>query len=170
MRQRQVVTIRPFENSDWLSVWSILEPTFRKGETYAFAPDITESEAHKVWVELPSATFVACQSDGAVLGTYFIKPNQPGLGSHVCNCGYIVAAAAQGKGVASAMCAHSQREAVARGYCAMQFNLVVSTNEAAVHLWQKHGFSIVGVLPEAFRHRHLGFVDAYVMHKKLQTC
>ena len=165
-----VVAIRPFEKSDWLSVWSILEPTFRSGETYAFSPDITESEAYKVWVELPSATFVACQSDGAVLGTYFIKPNQPGLGSHVCNCGYVVAAAVQGKGVASAMCEHSQREAVARGYCAMQFNLVVSTNEAAVHLWQKHGFSIVGVLPEAFRHRHLGFVDAYVMHKKLQTC
>lgn len=170
MRQRQVVDIRPFENRDWLSVWSILEPTFRSGETYAFSPDITESEAHKVWIELPAATLVACRSDGAVLGTYFIKPNHPGLGSHICNCGYVVDAAAQGKGVGSAMCAHSQREAVARGYCAMQFNSVVSTNKAAVTLWQKHGFSIVGVLPEAFRHRQLGVVDAYVMHKKLQTC
>lgn len=165
-----MVAIRPFENADWASVWSILEPTFRSGETYAFSPDITEAEARKAWVELPAATFVACESDGAVLGTYFIKPNQSGLGSHVCNCGYIVAEAARGKGVASAMCVHSQREAVARGYCAMQFNLVVSVNEAAVKLWQKLGFRIVGVLPEAFRHRQLGFVDAYVMHKKLQTC
>ncbi|NER52264.1 MAG: GNAT family N-acetyltransferase [Symploca sp. SIO1A3] len=95
-------------------------------------------------------------------------PSHSGQGSHVCNCGYIVAEAARGKSIASAMCKHSQQEAVKLGFRAMQYNLVVSTNTGAVRLWQKLGFEIVGTLPEAFLHPSLGFVDAYVMYKKLE--
>ncbi len=110
---------------------------------------------------------MACDSDGRLLGTYFIKPNQPGLGAHVCNCGYVVAPAAQGQGIASALCQHSQAQAVAMGFLAMQFNLVATTNERAVRLWQRLGFTTVGRLPGAFRHQRLGLVDALVMFKTL---
>ena len=164
-----MIKIRPFEEQDWASVWGMIEPVFRAGETYAFSPDITEKEAYKVWIEMPSATYVAVDEDNTILGTYYIKPNQPALGSHVCNCGYIVATHARGKGIASAMCEHSQREAIAQGFRAMQFNLVVATNEGAVRLWKRHGFNIVGTLPAAFRHQRLGFVDAFVMYKQLDT-
>ena len=159
--------IRPYQETDWPSVWPILHTMFLAGDTYSFAPDSTEAEIHKFWIELPAATLVACSPEGRILGTYFIKPNQPGLGSHVCNCGYVVAPEAQGQGIASAMCEHSQAEAVAMGFRAMQFNFVVSTNERAVRLWQKLGFAIVGRLPGAFRHQQLGFVDALVMFKQL---
>lgn len=161
------LTIRPCQATDWPAVWALLEPTFRAGETYTFAPDISEAEARQLWIELPSATFVALDEAQRIVGTYFIKPNQPGLGSHVCNCGYVVDENARGLGVASAMCEHSQREAVARGFRAMQFNFVVSTNEGAVRLWKKLGFAIVGTLPRAYRHARLGEVDAYVMFKTL---
>lgn len=164
-----MVSIRRFTGSDWPAVWSILQATFRAGETYAFAPDITEAEGHAIWVEAPTATYVACDAEGRILGTYFLKPNQPALGAHVCNCGYVVAASAQGRGVASRMCEHSQVEAVALGFRAMQFNFVVSTNEPAVRLWQKLGFAVVGRLPGAFRHPRLGYVDAFVMFKQLVT-
>jgi RimJ/RimL family protein N-acetyltransferase len=146
-----------------------MEPVFRAGETYAFSPDITEQEATQAWIKVPSATFVAVDEDDNIVGTYFIKPNQPALGSHVCNCGYIVATHARGKGIASIMCEHSQREAATRGFRAMQYNLVVSTNENAIRLWMKHGFEIIGTLPNAFRHARLGFVDAFVMYKHLET-
>jgi ribosomal protein S18 acetylase RimI-like enzyme len=164
-----MINIRPFNASDWISTWRIIAPVLRAGETYAFSPDITEAEAHRVWVELPAATFVAVDQRSEVLGTYYIKPNQPGLGAHVCNCGYIVAENARHKGIASEMCEHSQREAIARGFRAMQYNLVVSTNKGAVRLWQRHGFEIIGTLPKAFRHPQLGFVNAFVMYKQLQT-
>lgn len=110
---------------------------------------------------------MATDTGGAVIGTYFLKPNQPGLGSHVCNCGYVVAAQARGRGVAAAMCEHSQDQARALGFRAMQFNFVVATNESAVRLWQRQGFAVVGRLPGAFRHQKLGFVDALVMYKQL---
>ena len=159
--------IRPYVNQDWSQVWAIIEPVFRAGETYAFSPNITEQEARHVWIEIPEITFVAVRKDDVIVGTYYLKPNQPTLGAHVCNCGYIVTETAREQGIASAMCEHSQREAFKLGYRAMQYNLVVSTNEDAVHLWKKLGFEIVGTLPKAFRHARLGFVDAFVMYKQL---
>jgi ribosomal protein S18 acetylase RimI-like enzyme len=165
-----VIRTQPFQPRHWASVWRILEPVFRAGETYAFSPDISEAQARHVWSEVPAATFVALNDEearGEVLGTYYIKPNQPALGAHVCNCGYVVAEQARGRGIASAMCEHSQEEARARGFRAMQYNLVVSTNEGAIRLWKKHGFALIGVLPLAFRHPRLGYVDALVMYKQL---
>lgn len=169
MALRQMITIRPFTETDWAATWQIIEPEFRTGKSYAFSPEITEEEAHKVWVEMPSATFVAVDEADNVLGTYFIKPNQPSLGAHVCNCGYIVAERARGKGIAAEMCSHSQREALSRDFRAMQYNLVVATNSVAVRLWKRHGFERIGTLPKAFRHPQLGFVDAFIMYKQLVT-
>ena len=160
--------IRPFQDQDWPGVWRILEPVFRAGETYPAPPDITEADARIYWIDTPTATYVAVDNNGTILGTFYIRPNQPGLGAHVCNCGYIVAQEAQGKGVASAMCRHSQTEALRLGFTAMQFNLVVATNTRAVRLWQHMGFTVVGTLPGAFNHKRLGFVDAYVLFKTLK--
>jgi ribosomal protein S18 acetylase RimI-like enzyme len=169
MTYRPTQSIRKYRKSDWPTIGPLLHSTFAAGDTYTYSPESTEAEIHKAWIEVPSATFVACDSEGRVLGTYYIKPNQPGLGAHVCNCGYVVAPQAQGRGVASAMCEHSQAEAIAMGFRAMQFNIVVATNERAVRLWQRLGFSVVGRLPGAFHHQRLGYVDALVMFKQLTT-
>lgn len=158
--------IRRLSEADWPQVWSLLEPVFREGETYAYPVDINEQSAHYSWVELPSVTYVA-EVDGVVSGTYYLKPNQPGQGAHVCNCGYVVGKHQRGQGIAAAMCQHSLVEARRMGYKAMQFNLVVSTNQDALHVWHKMGFEVVGRLPGAFRHPRLGYVDALVMYQWL---
>ncbi len=144
----------------------MLEPIFRGGETYPFARDISEAEAKEIWVDTPLKTYVAMQGK-TVLGTFYIKPNQPSLDAHICNCGYAVDAAARGKGVAGLMCEFSQIEAVRLGFLAMQFNLVVETNVGALALWQRLGFAIVGTVPKAFRHPRDGLVAAHVMVKEL---
>jgi RimJ/RimL family protein N-acetyltransferase len=159
--------IRPFEEQDWPAVWQILHKTCLTGDTFVFESDVTEGQMRCIWVWPAVETFVACQPDGKIIGTYFIKANQPGLGSHFANCGYAVDKQAQGQGVAAAMCEHSQQRALALGFRSMQFNLVVSTNTRAVRLWQRLGFVIVGTLPRAFRHQQLGYVDAHVMYKQL---
>ena len=145
-------SIRPFQSQDWPLLWPIFQSVFATGDTYAFPPSSTEAEIRNTWVTLPQATFVATTGADAVIGTYILKPNQPGLGSHVCNCGYVVAESARGHGVTAALCEHSQAQARALGYRSMQFNLVVSTNVVAVRLWQKLGLAIVGTLPGAFKH------------------
>ncbi len=162
-----MIEIRPYNSDDWQTLWPILKVTFRQGDTYSFSDDICEDEAHTAWITAPKQVYVALDKRKNILGTYYIKPNQPGLGSHVCNCGYIVDPDARGKGVASAMCMHSQQEAVKYGFKAMQYNLVVSTNTGAIRLWEKMGFKIVGTLPKAFNSKIHGFVDAHVMYKLL---
>ena len=162
--------IRPYERHDWSRVWALLEPVFRAGETYAFPSDISEEDARLAWTSAPKEVFVALdETERRLLGTYYLRPNAEGPGSHVCNCGYVVSEDARGKGVASLMCKHSQEEALSRGYRAMQFNLVVASNEGAIRLWKKLGFEVVGTLPGSFRHPGLGFVDAHVMYKHLRA-
>src|SRR6202007_295460 len=158
--------IRISRPDDADSIWSILEPTIRAGETYTLPRDMSRQEAFAYWFAPQHEVFVA-QADGQILGTYFLQPNQQGGGSHVANCGYITAPWATGRGVARAMCAHSLERARERGFRAMQFNFVVSTNQRAVALWQDFGFEIVGRLPGAFQHPSAGFVDALVMYRSL---
>jgi ribosomal protein S18 acetylase RimI-like enzyme len=160
------VLIRRAEERDRPAIWRIVEPVIREGCTYTLPLDASEEEALRYWFGPAHEVFVA-ESEGEVLGTYFIKPNQAGGGSHVANCGYMTAPWAERRGIARAMCAHSLDYAKTRGYRAMQFNFVVSTNERAVRLWQDFGFQIIGHLPQAFRHPRLGFVDALVMFRSL---
>jgi len=161
-----MLSIRPAHPSDRDAIWSILEPIIRAGDTYTLAPDMSREDALAYWFSEHNEALVA-EDGGAILGTYFLRANQRGGGAHVANCGYMTAPSATGRGVASAMCAHSLERARSRGFRAMQFNFVVSTNERAVRLWQKHGFRIVGQLPNAFRHPEAGYVDAYVMYREL---
>lgn len=158
--------IRPAAPDDNRAIWRILEPTIRAGETYTLPRDMTEAEALAYWWSPHHDVFVA-EADGAVVGSYYLRANQLGGGAHVANCGYMTAPSASGRGVARAMCAHSIEHARSRGFRAMQFNIVVSTNGRAVRLWQSFQFEIVGRLPEAFEHPQLGFVDAFVMVRKL---
>lgn len=163
-----MITIRKLGESDWANVWEFIEPVVRAGETYPYAMDMTSAQAHHMWVDATETSYVAEDGSGELIGSYYIKPNQPTLGAHVANCGYVVAKSARGRGVATRMCEHSQSEALKRGFRAMQFNLVVETNKAGVYLWQKLGFDIVGKLPGAYKHKTLGFVDAFIMYKVLR--
>lgn len=159
--------IRPASAGDADSIWEILEPTIRAGETYTLPADMPREEVLAYWFRAGHELFIA-EENGFAVGTYFLRANQEGGGSHVANCGYVTAQWAAGRGVARAMCAHSLERARLRGFKAMQFNFVVSTNERAIRLWQSFGFEIVGRLPGAFQHPSRGFVDAFVMYRSLE--
>ena len=160
------MNIRQAIEQDFAGIWPIFQEIVAVGETYAYSRDTSPEEARHLWLEVPRLTFVV-EEDGRILATYYLKTNQMGPGSHVCNCGYMVASQARGRGLATLMCEHSQKVAVELGYKAMQFNFVASSNEGAVRLWHKLGFETVGRLPQAFNHPTLGFVDALVMYKWL---
>ena len=161
-----MLTIRQALPADSDAIWSILEPVIRAGDTYTLPRDMSRESALAYWFSAHHEVFVG-EDAAQIVGTYFLRPNQQGGGSHVANCGYITAPSATGRGVARAMCAHSLERAKARGFRAMQFNFVVSTNERAVRLWQSFGFEIVGRLPQAFLHPVAGYIGAYVMYRLL---
>jgi L-amino acid N-acyltransferase YncA len=156
--------LREATASDDDAIWKILEPVVRGGETYTLPADMKREDALAYWNSPGHEVFVA-EENGEIVGTYYLRANQKGGGAHVANCGYMTAPWAIARGVARAMCQHSLEYAKTRGFRAMQFNFVVSSNERAVRLWQSMGFEIVGRLPVAFMHPTLGPVDALVMYR-----
>jgi len=158
--------IREIGADEFGLLWPIFHEVVAAGETYSYAPDMTFEQARQLWTSDGARCFVALL-DGACAGGYMLHANQPGLGDHVANCGYMVAPAMRARGIASAMCEHSLTQARQAGFTAMQFNFVVSTNDGAVRLWRKHGFEIVGRIPNAFRHARSGLCDAFVMYRAL---
>jgi L-amino acid N-acyltransferase YncA len=166
LKERKVISIRQAKPEDDVAIWGILEPMIRAGETYDLPRSFSREEALAYWHAAGNTVFVA-EEDGVVVGTYILRANRQGGGSHVSNCGYVTAPFATGRGVASAMCRDSIARASATGFRAMQFNFVVSTNERGVNLWKRHGFEIVGTLPKAFLHPNFGYVDVFVMFRTL---
>ncbi|NQV85261.1 MAG: GNAT family N-acetyltransferase [Rhodospirillales bacterium] len=158
--------IRTVATEDWPGIWEIFHHVVKSGDSYPYAPGTTEDEARALWLDIPQATYVGI-IDGRVAGTYILKPNQPELGAHVCNAGYMVHPDLRRRGAGRALCAHSLIEARRLGFTAMQYNLVVATNEKAIRLWKDMGFETIGFLPGAFRHATEGLVDALVMYRTL---
>ena len=159
------MNIRPASDPDHDAIWSMLAPVFRAGDTYAIDADISRADALSYWTA-HHAYIAQDHETAAALGTFYIRPNQQGGGAHVCNCGYITAREAEGRGVARAMLAYSLTEAKKLGFEAMQFNFVLANNTRAVSTWERAGFEIIGRQPKAFRARD-GYVDALVMHRFL---
>jgi len=158
--------IRPAIDADRDAIWNIFHEIIAAGDTYAFDPQMPREEALAYWFRVDTHTYIA-ERNGAVVGTYILRPNQSGPGSHVANAAFMVAPDAEGAGVGRRMAEHCLSEARRRGFRAMQFNFVVSTNVRALHLWNQLGFKIVGTLPSAFRHPEKGYVDVYVMYRSL---
>ena len=161
-----MLEIRKAAAPDWEALWLIFQAVVAEGDTYVYAPNTPKKEAHSLWMSAGVSTYVAREA-AEIVGTYLLKPNQPGLGSHVCNAAFMVRPGHTGRGVGRAMGLHALAEAKEAGYLAMQFNFVVSSNTRAVRLWESLGFHIVGTIPEAFRYRELGLVDAYIMYRSL---
>lgn len=160
------MNIRPATSTDANIVWAIIEPLIGGGEVFALDRKMSGAVALDYWFGSDNEVFVA-EEQGVILGTYYLRANQAGGGAHIANAGYATLGTATGRGVARAMCRHSLDRAKERGFRAMQFNFVVSSNVRAVRLWESMGFEIVGRLPGAFDHPSDGFVDALVMFRTL---
>ena len=158
--------IREIRSDEFSLAWPIFHSVVAMGDSYAYSSDISFEEALALWTTVPARTFVAV-AEGQVVGCYLLRPNQPGLGNHVANAGYMVAREARGRGIGGLLCEHSMEVARQAGFLAMQFNFVVSSNEVAIRLWKKYGFEIVGRVPKAFRHSSLGLTDVFVMYRLL---
>lgn len=169
-----MLEIRKALEEDKPQVWEIIKSIIATGDTYIFHPDSSEEKMLAYWFAADKKTYVALWSESSagglnqkIVGTFFLKDNQPDLGSHVANAGYMVSPEARGKRVGRAMAEFSLEEARRLGYRAMQFNFVVKSNEVAVRLWQNLGFEIIGEIPEAFRHAENSLTNAYIMYRKL---
>ena len=161
-----MITIRESTKNDANQIWEIFHAVVKRGDTYAFAPNTTKEEGLLYWMGEDKYCYVA-EYDNKIAGTFIIKDNQPGLGSHISNASFMVSSKFRGKSIGKHMGQYAISQAKSLGYRGMQFNLVVATNIAALSLWQKLNFEIVGTVPNAFEHKKLGLVDAHIMYREL---
>jgi L-amino acid N-acyltransferase YncA len=161
-----MITIKKYQEEDKEQIWKIIKFVISTGDSYTYSPDSTREEILADWCGSEKHTYVAV-SENKIVATFYIKPNQAGLGSHIANGSYMVAPEARGKGVGRKIGEFSIAEAKRLGYRAMQFNFVVKSNVKAVRLWQSLGFEIIGEIPEAFKHVENGLTNAYIMYRKL---
>jgi L-amino acid N-acyltransferase YncA len=158
--------LRPAVQTDLPALQRIFDAVIAPGDTYVFDRALDQHEFRDYWFGQGVSTFV-CEDAGDVLGMYKLVANRRDRGSHVANASFMVAPEARGRGVGRRLGEDCLAQARVRGFRAMQFNFVVSTNAPAVALWKSLGFAVVATLPGAFRHEQLGFVDALVMFRTL---
>ncbi len=158
--------ITRFSIDDFQFFWPIFKRVVDARATVPIDPEISYDEAFETWCLDPLFTFV-CRSGDDIIGSYFLKPNASGPGSHICNCMYMVDERRSDIGLMRLLCQHSQQVAIKAGFQAMQFNSVVASDSGTVQLWKAMGFRIIGAIPQGFMHKRLGLVDVYIMHKQL---
>lgn len=150
-----MIDIRQATSEDHDQIWDIIKQVIAEGDTYVFSPDSPKEKMLAYWCAPAIYTYVATIDD-RIVGTFVIKNNQPDLGSHIANAAYMTLPAASGQGVGRIMGEFSLVEAKRLGYKAMQFNIVIASNQRALGLWKKLGFTIIGEIPEAFNHKQRG--------------
>lgn len=160
------MAIRKATLKDYDQVWAIFKKVIQSGDTYVFHEDTPKEDLQKHWFATYMHTFV-WEVNERILGTYILKPNQIDYGSHIANASYMVYPDASGQGIGKALALHSINKAKELGFRALQFNLVISTNIRAIKLWKYLGFNIIGTIPNGFKHKTLGYVDAYIMYKSI---
>ena len=159
--------IRDASDGDLAQIAPFFRAIVAAGETYAYPEDLDDQAVADLWLERPPGRCVVAVSDDEIaLGSARMGPNRPGRGSHIATASFMVDPAAQGKGIGRTLGEEALRWAREQGYAGMQFNAVVETNAAAVHLWQSLGFVIMTTIPEAFEHRRLGRVGLHVMYQR----
>jgi ribosomal protein S18 acetylase RimI-like enzyme len=158
-----LVPLQPKYLPQILDIWNevVLE-----GLTFPWIEPFTTEQLLEVWK--PEDT-VCCAVDAndTVLGVFHVHPNNVGRCAHIANCGYMVASFARRQGIGRMLVQGSIEAARAAGFKAMQFNAVVSTNTAALALYQSEGFVIIGTVPHGFLLKSGDYTDMHIMYRAL---
>lgn len=159
--------IKQAAEQDWPLIYPMFAAIMAEGKTYAFPERLTLEQARPWWMEPPPGQTVVADDDGVIVGSAKMGPNRPGRGSHVATASFLVDPARQGQGTGRALGEYVLDWCRSAGFAGIQFNAVVETNTAAVHLWKSLGFAVIGTVPAAFEHPEHGRVGLHIMFRHL---
>ena len=143
-----VVPVTPETTPAAVAIWN---QVVEDGVAFPQTEPLTLAEGEAFFAEQTLTAVAVEESSGDVLGMYILHPHNIGRCGHLANARYAVARPARGRGVGEALVRDSLRQAKAFGFTVKVFNAVVATNHVALHLYEKVGFTRLGVIPKGFR-------------------
>lgn len=151
------ITVREYRSKDLAAMMEIWNTVVEEANAYPQVDTLLENEA-TIFFAAQSYTGVAVV-DGEVVGLYILHPNNIGRCGHIANASYAVKVDFRGKKIGEKLVQDSLQKGKELGFKIMQFNAVVSTNLAAIHLYEKIGFQKLGVIPGGFKLGDGSFMD-----------
>lgn len=153
------VSIREINNGDIPAAVDIWNKVVEDGVAFPQTEFLSEKTG-KEFFSSQSFTGVAVDSEsGEILGLYILHPNNVGRCGHICNASYAVRSDLRGKHIGEQLVTHCMKKGKELGFGILQFNAVVRSNKAALHLYEKLGFVKLGVIPDGFRMKDGSFED-----------
>ena len=153
------VLVRPYTAADLAAMRDIWNEVVDAGQAFPQEERLTPEGAAEFFAA-QSACGVAVDAEGTVLGLSILHPNNVGRCGHIANASYAVAGHARGRGAGEALVRASLEEAGRLGFRILQFNAVAVDNAAARKLYEKLGFSPLGIIPGGFRRPDGSYVDS----------
>lgn len=161
-------TLDLFNQKDEEALYEIFQEVVNSGSQFPYECSSLEEFRRQFFI--PKGQVYVCHSlDGKVIGGFYLRANYSGRSSHIANAAYMIRNTYRGKGLGSLLIKASLHFAKDLGFQAMQFNMVLSQNTLAIKLYERLGFSIVGIIPQAVRNPSGNYQDGYVMHRKIDN-
>lgn len=145
------ITIRAYTAADLPAMLRIWNRVVEDGIAFPQTDLLDESTGAALFAGQSFTGVAVDEASGAVCGLYILHPNNIGRCGHLCNASYAVDTGMRGQKIGEALVRHCLSTAKALGFGILQFNAVVRTNTAALHLYQRLGFVQLGVIPGGFR-------------------
>ena len=159
------ILVNQYKTDDLNSMIEIWNRVVEDGVAFP-QTELLDMESGKEFFESQTYCGVA-KENGKILGLYILHPNNVGRCGHICNASYAVSADARGKGIGKALVSDCLVRAKKCGFRILQFNAVVKTNTAARKLYEKLGFTQLGVIPGGFLMKDGHYEDICPYYKEL---
>ncbi len=143
------VKIRQYDKADREPACAVWNQVVEDGIAFPQTDCLDEVSGNEFF-QGQTYTGVACDEAGEIVGLYILHPNNVGRCGHICNASYAVRKDLRGQGIGEQLVRDCMVKAKECGFRILQFNAVVRTNEAALALYKKLGFTQLGVIPGGF--------------------
>lgn len=157
-----------FKQEDENALYDIFQKAVEMGDEFPYE-DPSIQEFYRQFFAPQSDVYVCRSISGEVVGAFYLKSNFSGKCRHIANAGYMIKQSQRGQGLGTLLVNASLEIAKHKGFRAMQYNMVLQRNTAAVKLYSKLGFQVIGTLPQAVRNADGSYQDGYILYKSLVT-
>ncbi len=160
---RMDIALRPIEKADLTQAAAIWNDVVAAADSFPGDMILSEDEA---WEMFCAQTETVCAVKGdEVVGVYILHPNNIGRCAHIANASYAVKAGARGQGIGRRLVEDCLERAKKHGFRGLQFNAVVASNTAAIALYLKLGFKVLGTVSGGYRDKDGHYRDTLIFLK-----